>query len=225
MNETPDKEWLFIHHKTVPGMEIETELRRLLDNDPSRVHFLNWGSHDATNRFSHVCNVMITGCWFLREPTYEGLGHLAARRSPSRGALSNQEFDEIQLGEHRHFLLQALCRCGIRQSTKDGREIRAYLIAPAATGVPYALAEIFPGAAIRPWEPIRKSLNGRLAQAAEFVIAHFDGRSVYARPVLQGCDGGDRHACGPEELQEERSIPSRLPSRVGRPSSGRDLRP
>jgi hypothetical protein len=34
---------------------------------------------------------------------------------------------------------------------------------------------VFPGAEIRPWEPIRKSLKGRVQQAAEFIITHFDG--------------------------------------------------
>jgi hypothetical protein len=180
MNERSDEDWLVIHHKTIQGMEIETELRSLLIHEPSRVHFLNWGSHDATNRFSHVSNVMIAGCWFLRKSTYEGLGCLAAARSPSRGPLSDREFDEIRLGEHRHFLLQALCRCGIRRPTEERREARAYLIAHTETGVPDTLSGVFPGAEIRPWEPIRKMLKGRVRQAVEFIIAHFDGYSSSA---------------------------------------------
>jgi hypothetical protein len=174
MNERPDEEWLVIHHKTIQGMDFEADLRSLLAHASSRVHFLNWGSHDATNCFSHVSNVIIAGCWFLPKSVYEGLGQLAAARSPSSGALSDLEFDEIRLGEHRHFLLQALCRCGIRRSTGKHQEVRAYLIARKETGVPDTLAEVFPGAEIQPWEPIRKMLKGRVRQAAEFIIAHFD---------------------------------------------------
>jgi hypothetical protein len=180
MNERPDEDWLVIHHKTIPGMEIQDELRHLLIHDSARVHFLNWGSDDATNRFSHVRNVMIAGCWFFPKSVYESLGHLAAARPASKGSLSNQEYDEICLGEHQHALLQALCHCGVRRSTEERKEIRAYLIAQRETGVPETLTDVFPGAEIRPWEPIRKSLKGRVAQAAEFIIAHFDGRNSSA---------------------------------------------
>jgi protein involved in polysaccharide export with SLBB domain len=54
----PDEPWLVVHHKAKSiGRDIEDEVGALLP-PAARVHFLNWGAHDATNEYADVPNII-----------------------------------------------------------------------------------------------------------------------------------------------------------------------
>lgn len=180
MNERPHEDWLVIHHKRLKGLDFEADLRKRLNHEPSRVSFLNWGSHDATNRYSHISNVVIAGTWFLRRSTYEALGQLAAAHPPGAGALSDSDYELIYSGEHKHFLLQALCRCKIRRTSSGDDPVRAYVIASERSSILAVLADVFPSANVEAWTPISRGLRGHVKDAVEFIRSNV----IASGPVL-----------------------------------------
>ena len=94
---------------------------------------------------------------------------------PAQGAIGRATLDEVTLGEHRHLVLQALCRGSVRRC--QGAECApcdAYIIAASRSGIPAALSDIFPGCRVVRWQPIQKALSGKVKEAAEFVINWFE---------------------------------------------------
>jgi len=166
----PDEEWLIVHHKTGINMDFEEEVRSRLPPFNPTVHFIHWGAHDATNEFAHVPNIILAGTLFMRQSHYEALGRLASGHPSSRGRYDDRQTRQVTLGEHRHMVLQALCRGAVRKSDGDGcPPARAYIIASPRSGISLELREIFPGASIRAWTPIKKTLSGRVADAFNFI--------------------------------------------------------
>jgi hypothetical protein len=87
----PGEEWLGVHHKDA-GLDFERQLSQILPDDVTpRVRFLTWGSHDATNAFAHVPNVILAGILFYRGSHYEALGRLAAGKSSAAGPFPQSE--------------------------------------------------------------------------------------------------------------------------------------
>ena len=79
------------------------------------------------------------------------------------------------IGEHRHLVLQALCRGTVRRC--HGAECapcNAYIIAATRSGIPEALPDIFPGCRVVRWQPVQKALRGKVKEAAEFVVEWFE---------------------------------------------------
>ena len=75
-------------------------------------------------------------------------------------------------GEHRHLILQALCRGAVRRCVGEGcPSTRAYIIASRKSGIAEELPDIFPGARILPWRPVKKALRGKVAEAVQFITA------------------------------------------------------
>jgi hypothetical protein len=174
INEKPDdEEWLVVYHQEGIGMEFKDEVEKRITNK-ERVHFLNWGNHQATNDYSGVRNVILAGTLFYRPSYYEALARLAADLRPAQGAIGRATLDEVTLGEHRHLVLQALCRGSVRRC--QGAECApcdAYIIAATRSGIPAALPDIFPGCRVVRWQPVQKALSGKVKEAAEFVIDWF----------------------------------------------------
>ena len=76
----------------------------------------------------------------------------------------------MTLGEHRHMILQALCRGAARKCDGDGcPPARAYIIASYRSGIAQELPSIFPGAKLHLWQPVKKDLKGKVAEAVEFI--------------------------------------------------------
>jgi hypothetical protein len=175
INDKPaDEEWLLVYHQDGISMNFVDEVEKRLTGSKERVHFLNWGAHHATNEFSGVPNVILAGTLFYRPSYYEALARLVADLRPAQGAIGRTAFDEVALGEHRHLVLQALCRGRVRRCQGDVcAPCNAYIIAAPRSGIPEALPEIFPGCRVIPWQPVQKALRGKVKEAAEFVIDWF----------------------------------------------------
>jgi hypothetical protein len=168
----PDEPWLVVHHKREGiDRDIEDEVRALLP-PTARVHFLHWGTHDATNAYADVPNIILAGTLFLRPSYYEALGRLASGQPSSCGRFDEQKVREVMAGEHRHLILQALCRGAVRRCVGEScPPTRAYIIASRKSGIAEELPTIFPGARIIPWRPVKKALRGKVAEAVEFITA------------------------------------------------------
>ena len=132
-------------------------------------------NHHATNKFGDVPNVILAGTLFYRPSYYEALARLVADRRPAQGAIDDATFDDVMLGEHRHLVLQALCRGSLRRCQgAECARCNAYIIATTRSGIPAALREIFPECRVVRWQPVQKALSGKVKEAAEFVINWFE---------------------------------------------------
>jgi hypothetical protein len=68
--------------------------------------------------------------------------------------------------------LQAACRGAVRHCVGDCcPPASVYLIASARSGIAESLPDIFPGATIVPWRPVKTPLKGKVGEAAAFVIS------------------------------------------------------
>ena len=167
----PDEEWLVIGHKTGVDMDFEEAVRSLLSTKAPTVHFLHWGAHDATNDYANVPNIILAGTLFYRPSYYEALGRLASGRPSSQGAYAEGKVRSVALGEHRHLILQALCRGAVRRCIGDRcPPTRAYIIASAKSGIPEELPRIFPGARISRWKGLKRALKGKVKDALKFIV-------------------------------------------------------
>jgi hypothetical protein len=73
----------------------------LLNADATKVRFLNWGAHDATNEFGDVPYVVLAGTLFLRPSQYEAIGRAAAGFPSQQGrslANSSRRCDAANIG-------------------------------------------------------------------------------------------------------------------------------
>lgn len=166
----PDEEWLVVHHKNV-GIDVPSSIVDLLPNDGPVVHFLNWGSHDATNQYAHVPNVILAGTLFYRTSYYEALGRTAAAHPSAQGSFSAEDVEAVMMGENCHLILQALCRGAVRRCEGGGcPETRTYIIARLGSQIADAIPFILPGAKIERWQPIPRELTGKVKSAFEYII-------------------------------------------------------
>ncbi len=51
IDSKPDEPWLVISHKDARQVDPKASILREVQTDHSRVHFLHWGAHQATNAF------------------------------------------------------------------------------------------------------------------------------------------------------------------------------
>lgn len=167
----PDERWLVVVHKKDEQVgDIEKDIRNLLADKQDNVSFITWGNHSATNDYKDVPNVILAGTLFQRRSQYEALKRLSAGRSASEGQVSKTERDGIELGEHKHNLLQALCRGRVRGS--EGQfclSMDAYIIASDNSLIEEAVSETFPGCRIVDWEPVKRTIRGKVKEAVMFL--------------------------------------------------------
>lgn len=184
IDSKPEEEWLVIYHKGVNGGGIPDQIRGLLSSNPDRVHFLNWGKHKGTNEFRHIQNVILAGLHNHPDTDYE----MKARYFngvPNGQQVSKTLVQEIEAGEQKHHILQALCRSSVRQGNgHDCGPCNAYIIAPKRSGVRGFLPEVFPGCTIGTWEPAKRKLTGWVADAVAkvktFFVENPDGVFLYS---------------------------------------------
>jgi hypothetical protein len=169
INTKPNEEWLVVFHKEFKA-EIE---KRFADN--KRVHLIHWGEHQATNDYTAVPNVILAGTLFYRPSYYEALTRLVVDRRPVQGGIDPAMEKGVTIGEHRHLVLQALCRGSVRKCQGDMcTPCNVYIIAATRSGIPETLPRIFPGCRVVSWQPVQKALRGKVKEAAEFVIDWFE---------------------------------------------------
>ena len=112
---------------------------------------------------------------FYRGSYYDALGRLVTGTRPGAGSLSRETIAQIETGEHRHLILQALCRGAVRRCEGEScAPCSAYIIASVRSGIPAALPEIFPGCQVKLWQPIKRSLRGKVDEAVKFITAWFE---------------------------------------------------
>jgi hypothetical protein len=184
IDSKPEEEWLVIYHGSVNGGAIPDQIRGLLITNPDRAHFLNWGKHKGTNEFRHIQNVILAGLNNHQGTDYEMKArHLSGISNGQQ--VSKTLVQEIEAGELKNHILQALCRSSVRQGNgHDCGPCNAYIIAPKRSGVRGFLPEVFPGCTITTWEPAKRKLTGWVADAVAKVKAFFannpDGVFLYS---------------------------------------------
>lgn len=173
INSKPTEEWLVIHPKDAQGGRLIRQVRDLVDGNSSRVSSVHWGAHQATNVFSGITNVILAGTLFLPEQQYKGLTHLCGK-VPVTVDLPYIAYKQTELGEHRHYILQALCRASVRGSRGDQcAPCNAYIIASKKSGIRGELNTIFPECKIGTWQAKKKPVKGQKAKAAAYVTDFF----------------------------------------------------
>ncbi|OWY07706.1 hypothetical protein B6V72_18830 [Thioclava sp. F34-6] len=185
IDSKPSEEWLVIYHKAVNGGAIPDQIMGLLSTDPSRVSFLNWGKHHGTNEFRHIRNVILTGLNNHPETDYE----MKARHYsevPNDQDAPKTIVDDMQAGEHKHHILQALCRSALRQgSGLECGHCNAYIIAPKRSGVRNLLPQIFPGCKVGSWKPTKQKAKGKVQEALTYVQMYFEDYPDGVLPVAE----------------------------------------
>jgi hypothetical protein len=183
INSNPAAKWLVIHHK---DEDFETDLGALLASDNTDVAFLNWGRHDATNLYADRPNIILAGTLFLRPDQYEAIGRAAAGLHSSDGPFPEDIFEAVRRGEHRHFILQAACRGAIRRCVGNKcPPADLYIIASRRSHIGDDLPNVFPGARIVKWQPVRKPLAGKVGMAVQFIAEQTrDGAFVSNAEVM-----------------------------------------
>jgi hypothetical protein len=176
VNATPDEDVLVICHKG--NLEqLQAEVPGLVEGDPSRVRFLHWGRHRATNEYASIRNVVLAGTLFPPAPVYEGIARAAADLAPEEGHVTDADLGEVALGEHKHAIIQALCRAAVRRCEHGScPPCHAYIIGSARSGITKELLEdVFPGSRIVPWTPHGRPRTGKVAKAFDFIEASLQG--------------------------------------------------
>jgi hypothetical protein len=173
IDSKPEEDWLVVYHISVSGGAIPDQIMGLLNTNPDRVSFINWGKHQGTNDYRNIQNVILTGMNNHPDTDYE----MKARYYS--GIHNDQQVpktlvQEIEAGEQKHHILQALCRSAVRQRKgSDCGPCNAYIIAPKRSGVRDFLPEVFPGCTVGTWKPSKVKLTGWVADAVVQMKAFF----------------------------------------------------
>ncbi|MBN8185066.1 hypothetical protein, partial [Roseibium aggregatum] len=165
IDSKPSEPWLVVCHKEFGSVSIPKQVRDHMTTPKSRVRFVTWGQHTATNSFADIPNVVIASTFCLPEWQYMGLACASSGRSIDLG-LPRSAVDAIRMGEHGHHILQALCRAAVRGN--DGgrcKPCNAYIIAAKASGIRDKLRDWFPGCRVSTWAPSRRRLQGQKKRA------------------------------------------------------------
>ena len=173
IDSKPEEQWLVIHHGRKEDETIPNLIRGLMGTVPVRVHFLNWGRHQATNDFKDIQNVVLAGMNNYREIDYEMMakyyGDVGNDQEVTK-ALTRK----MVAGEHQHHILQALCRSAIRRGNGSDVPCNAYIIVPKRSGVRAFLPEVFPGCTVLPWKPAKAKPKGKVQEALTFIETFFE---------------------------------------------------
>lgn len=173
INTKPDEDWLIVYYGNVRKGAIPDLIQGLTQADPGRLHFLPWGRHQGTNEYRHIRNVIVTGLNNYTPTDYEVMARYYGC-IPNTEAVTQALIDAMRDGEHRHHLLQALCRSAIRQG--DGKEAppcTAYIMAPKRSGITKQLSEAFPGCQIGTWLRTKTKTTGKVHDALTYVEMFF----------------------------------------------------
>ncbi|WP_394200133.1 hypothetical protein, partial [Litoreibacter albidus] len=174
IDSKPDEVWLVIYHSGVNNGAIPDQIRGLLNSDPSRVSFLNWGKHKGTNEFRHIPNVILAGLNNYSETDNEMLARYYSD-IPSDQDVPKALIHDMQAGEHMHHILQALCRSALRQGSRlECGPCNAYIIASAGSRVRELLPVVFPGCRVGTWRRSREKPKGKVQDALTYIEGYFD---------------------------------------------------
>lgn len=174
----PLERWLVVIHK--PGGQISDLEKALKAGLPvgtrELVSVTTWGRHTGSNDWADVPNVILAGTLFYPDSHLTGLHHLCANLPVEHGLASREDIERTTRGEHRHLILQAICRGRVRRS--DGNRCQAmtaYVIASPRSGIPNELGSIFPGCQVEAWSPVRVEARGKLGEAIDYLAKALSG--------------------------------------------------
>ncbi|MDZ4057150.1 MAG: hypothetical protein U1D69_09315, partial [Polynucleobacter sp.] len=89
------------------------------------------------------------------------------------------ELKRLRDGEHRHNLMQAICRSNVRNHVGDVcGEATVYIIADKRHEPDRLISETFPGCHIHRWEPVEETLKGAELAVFNAVLRAFEDPSV-----------------------------------------------
>ncbi|MCG5241972.1 hypothetical protein ACIU1J_10425 [Azospirillum doebereinerae] len=167
----PQEPWLVVVHKPHPTSgDYERLIRQHLQGADVDVGFLTWGNHMATNAYVDRPNVILAGTLFYGTAQYEALKRSVADQRAIDACVSAEALVHVKAGETMHHLLQALCRASVRRCVGDGcPPTNAYIIGANRHDFQGALAEVFPGARVRPWRPEGLMLTGYVSKAIAYL--------------------------------------------------------
>ncbi len=176
IQEHPEDRWLVVHHrKDWKVGDVRKDIEDELGTIPGTVDFVTWGNHRATNAFSDARRVILAGTLFYRLAYYEAHARMALNQPASAGSISEDVFNRTRLGEHKHLLLQAICRGAVRRSDGAGcHPMDAYVIAHVSSGIGASVPEVFPGAEITKWQPVPVELGEKARKAFDYIVAAAD---------------------------------------------------
>ncbi|KEZ00071.1 hypothetical protein AI27_14655 [Sphingomonas sp. BHC-A] len=163
----PSERWLIIHPKARASDGFDA-FKDLCDHVacPERLAALHWGNHHGTNEYRDIRKVMVLGLWTLPQPAYTAL-HLAAGGTIETAA-DKGTIDAIRAGEHKHNLLQAICRASVRQGSGGVcGECEVFLIGKLGPNAKGILQETFPAAEVVEWTPEDLRLKGSALRVAQ----------------------------------------------------------
>jgi hypothetical protein len=178
INEEPDKEWLIIIHK---DMELENRIRPMLEKaDQGNIHFINWGKHRSTNKYSQADRVILAGTLYLSGSQHESLGRLSAGKLPEHGEYPEEAINRVALGELKHIILQGACRGAVRLCEGNKcKPCKVFIMGAKKSGVkPELFQELFPKSTYHLWRPITRELTGKVKAAMDYLIQRFDDPEV-----------------------------------------------
>jgi hypothetical protein len=174
INDDPNKSWLIIIHKDIENLE--DRIKSLLEYvDLSKIHFITWGNHRATNKYAEVDRVILAGTLYYSTSQYESLGRLAAGRPPEDGEYPKSSINRIALGELKHVILQGACRGAVRLCRGSKcRPCKIFIMGAKSSGVkPELFQELFPKSSYHLWRPITRELTGRVKSAMDYLRERF----------------------------------------------------
>ena len=166
---------LVIHFKAVGSLpDMQKKISKLVLGDKSRVKYLNWGRHTATNEFREIKYVILAGVLQYSGPQIEAMGR-SAKKMGMEDAFSDEDFQRTRFGEIAHHILQAATRGAVRKSIDGTCHPGCHLFVMFPTkkgvGIPEALLpRIFPDAEILNWKPTF-TLKGNERRLVETVIS------------------------------------------------------
>jgi len=175
INKEPDKDWLVIVHKDM-GLEEKIESLLLKEVDQNKVHFITWGNHRATNKYSHIDRVILAGTLYLPDSLHESLGRLASGKLPEHGEYPRESISRVADGELKHVILQGACRGAVRLCEGDKcKPCKIFIMGAKRSVKPELFQELFPKSSYHSWRPITRELTGKVKLAMDYLYKKLCG--------------------------------------------------
>lgn len=171
----PKSEWLIVTYLDTKDALI-ADVQQAIGDENARLNWLHWGRHTSTNDFRQVGNIVIVGQWTYPPSAYEALAMAASGLEPPD--VNGMSIRDVEMGEHAHNLLQALCRASVRNPRRGGTAPCNAFVITSLGGTEALLEELFPGHSYVKWREGSKAPEA-VAKAIELVEAHF----AIARPT------------------------------------------
>ena len=192
----PDERWLMVVHKpSAGGPDAEKSVRAKLPAHVSaNLEVTTWGRHTGSNDWADIPNVILAGTLFKPDSANTALHHLCANLPVEAGLVTGDDLQKTVLGEHRHGILQAVCRGRVRRS--DGgkcRPMTAYIIAAPRSGIAGEIKTIFPGCDPEAWVPVKVEAKGKMRQAIDHLTNALSvGAGIVTYAAISEAIGMDR---------------------------------